>query len=86
MPFEFPLSTHHVTVTDGLGVVDFDAGPSQVTLKLAGDPIARDGHGGDSRMSDEIASAPMDLEAVTAADPELRKATANLLRFLATSR
>jgi hypothetical protein len=39
-----------------------------------------------ARMSDETACAPGDLEAVTAADPGLKEATANLLRFLATSR
>jgi hypothetical protein len=46
MPFGFPLPDHLVTVTDGLGVVDFDAAPDRVTLKLAGDPIARDEHDG----------------------------------------
>ncbi|MDN3241318.1 hypothetical protein [Glycomyces tritici] len=42
MPFDFPLPCNRVDVPDGLGVIDFDAGVGRVTLKLAGDPIARD--------------------------------------------
>ncbi|GAA2140023.1 hypothetical protein [Glycomyces algeriensis] len=63
MPSEFPLPVHRVEVLDGLGVVDFDAGPDRVTLKLAGDPIARDGHdGGGSimRLARRIAPQPDD--------------------------
>lgn len=63
MPFDFPRSVHRVDVPHGLGVVDFDAGPSRVTLRLAGDPIARDGHdGGGSIMwlASRIAPQPDD--------------------------
>lgn len=39
-----------------------------------------------ARFSDETACDPSDLEAVTASDPELQDATANLLRYLARPR
>lgn len=63
MPFDAPRPVHRVDVPDGLGVVDFDAGPERVTLRLAGDPIARDGHdGGGSIMwlASRIAPQPDD--------------------------